>query len=390
MKKNLAVPLIIVLLLSMMLAASPALARSEGGRIAGRITTLDADAGTITIQPRQGEPVTIQTTEATRFLRNVPPAVPEPITFADLVVNMSITAVGAWEDGVFYATVVMVMPPPPPPEAAVTGEIEALDAGAGTIVVQPRGGDPVTVQTTAETRFFRQVQPIGLVPITFDDLAVGDKITAKGTREDNLLTATQVIVLPPPPPPPPPPAQRLGGIITALDPDAGTIVVQRREGEPATIQTTADTEFLRQVPNTEPAPITFADLALRMTITASGAWQGDLFAADVVVVMPATPPPPAEHLGGVIIALDAGAGTITLKRLNREPVTVQTSADTEFLRRLPNGKVQMITFADLAKGLQITVEGAWEGEVFNASQVVVAGRLSAPPSAGDNTLRLGF
>ena len=87
MKKKFGLLLVLVLLLSSVLAASPALAEQEHGRLEGLIAALDAGAGTITVQPQHGDAKVALTSADTEFFRKVPGVGQEPITFGDLAVD---------------------------------------------------------------------------------------------------------------------------------------------------------------------------------------------------------------------------------------------------------------------------------------------------------------
>ena len=89
-----------------------------------------------------------------------------------------------------------------------------------------------------------------------------------------------------------------------------------------------------------------------------------------------SPPPRLDHIGGEIIDLDATAGTMSIQPLRGEPVTVQTSEDTQFHRQLADGGCESISFGDLATGDNVQVQGEWDGELFNATRVIV---LLLPP-----------
>lgn len=80
--------------------------------LSGTITGLDAVAGTVTVEvvcgyrsvtEYIGTPVTLQTTEATRFLLRVPGDVATVITFADLEVGQNVSSQGTLADGAFTA-----------------------------------------------------------------------------------------------------------------------------------------------------------------------------------------------------------------------------------------------------------------------------------------------
>ena len=371
--------LVLTLLFALALTATPVLAHDGGmDRIAGEITALDGATGVITVQPRYGDPVTVQTSAETEFYRKVPQGGLEAIAFEDLTVGDRIAVEGAWDGDLFNADkVVVVAPttPPPPAGDSVHGVIAALDAATGVITVQTPAGAQVTVQTSAETEFYQVRHHGDLEPITFDDLVVGEGVRAKGAWNGDVFEADRVIAMPTTPPPPP---EMVSGTIAALDADAGTITVQTcHDAAPLTVQTSAETEFYRMVHDGGLEEITFDDLVVGDRIAAEGEWDGDMFNAGKVVTTPATPPPPpAETIKGTITALDEATGMITVQDMDDSTVTVQTSAETKFYRMNHDGSLAEITFADLNVGDHIVVEGSWDGDVFNASNVVVMAEVT--------------
>ena len=63
-------------------------------------------------------------------------------------------------------------------------------------------------------------------------------------------------------------------------------------------------------------------------------------------------------------------GVITVQSMDGSVITIQTSAETEFYRMGHDGTLEEITFDDLTVGNRIAAEGAWDGDVFNASKIV--------------------
>jgi hypothetical protein len=82
----------------------------------------------------------------------------------------------------------------------LTGTITALDSGSITVlvgngnrVVKPYIGQELVVQVTESTRY-RQWTPQGCIPITFEDLEVGDTTSIQGTVSEEVFTAARVTV----------------------------------------------------------------------------------------------------------------------------------------------------------------------------------------------------
>ncbi len=83
---------------------------------------------------------------------------------------------------------------------ALTGAITALGTDSITVLVRngnrlikPYIGQELVVQVTESTRY-RQWTPEGCVPITFEDLEVGDTTSIEGTGSEGIFTAARVTV----------------------------------------------------------------------------------------------------------------------------------------------------------------------------------------------------
>ncbi len=84
---------------------------------------------------------------------------------------------------------------------ALSGTISSLDAAAATVTVttmcgnrlaQPYISQPVTLQTSADTRFLQRNADGSTVAITFEDLVVGQNISSHGTLVEETWTANRV------------------------------------------------------------------------------------------------------------------------------------------------------------------------------------------------------
>jgi hypothetical protein len=86
---------------------------------------------------------------------------------------------------------------------ALSGTIFSLDTEAQTVTVtiacgnrlaQPFIGQNVTLQTSTNTRFLLRNSDGSVTPITFADLAVGQKISSHGSLVNGTWTAVRVTV----------------------------------------------------------------------------------------------------------------------------------------------------------------------------------------------------
>lgn len=179
-------------LLLLVVSVSPTLAHERQVRAAGEITVVDTGTGQITLKLRFRDSITtVQTSEKTEFLRKDKDGL-EPIALTDLVAGDKVHVTGTRGDEMLQAAKVVVMPADGEPPAMVRGDISELDAAEGTLTVEPREGDPILIQTSEETQFFRTVRHGRLEQITFDDLAEGDWIKSRGEWEDEVFNASHV------------------------------------------------------------------------------------------------------------------------------------------------------------------------------------------------------
>jgi hypothetical protein len=291
MKKH-SVILVVVLLLTLLVAASPVLADERPVRVAGEITAIDATVGQLTVLPRYRDPITVQTMEDTRFFRKVNHGGLEEISFESLVVGDRVQVVGTWDGDLLQAGKVIVVPPPPPPLVEIHGAISALDSENDTLIVKLEGGTEVTVQTSEETEFYRVAQHGRLEPIAFEDLAVEDWVRVHGLREEEVFLAKRVTVMPVAPPPP----LRLAfGRIVRLDPE-GTFSLKPRRGNEIPVGTGDETKFYRKLRWGRLEPISYSDLAVGDWVSVLGRWDGAALNARAVIIMRGH----ADDLEGVV------------------------------------------------------------------------------------------
>ena len=93
-------------------------------------------------------------------------------------------------------------------------------------------------------------------------------------------------------------------------------------------------------------------------------------------------------LSGIIAAIDAGAGTITItvasgnqlvKPFIAQTVTLQTNDNTRFLLRNPDGSVTSITLEDLEVDQKISSHGTLSEGLWTATRVTVDALLNCLP-----------
>jgi hypothetical protein len=76
---------------------------------------------------------------------------------------------------------------------AINGTTVTVQVTGGNPIVREYVGQMLTLRTTSSTRYLLKTNA-GTVPITFADLAVGQKVSASGKVANNMWTATRITV----------------------------------------------------------------------------------------------------------------------------------------------------------------------------------------------------
>jgi hypothetical protein len=115
---SIALFLLVVTVMPALAASESAIAKRGPFSLVGKISAIDAAAGTVTVtvlkgnklvQPYLGQAVTLQTTVTTRYLYKASAtAVATPITFADLKVGDPVSVNGTLANGIWTATRITV------------------------------------------------------------------------------------------------------------------------------------------------------------------------------------------------------------------------------------------------------------------------------------------
>jgi hypothetical protein len=75
----------------------------------------------------------------------------------------------------------------------INGTAVTVQVTGGNPIVRAYVGQTLTLQTTSSTRYLLKTDT-GTVPITFADLAIGQKVSASGTIANNVWTAARITV----------------------------------------------------------------------------------------------------------------------------------------------------------------------------------------------------
>ena len=227
-------------------AAAQGDARPAQNRLVGVVTAIDASAGQVTIRTDEGAGVQITTDAKTALLR-VPPGETDPakaarITLAELAVGDRLFARGtvAADGKSIAARQVVVMngaaiarqqerDREEQRRRRVVGRVTAINPQAReiTLLVRSReGGEAITVVAPENVRLLRyapdSLNPKDARPGTLAELAVGDQVRAQGDRsaDGKRFTAEEIISGA---------FQRVGGIITAVNPATNEITIRNEQ-----------------------------------------------------------------------------------------------------------------------------------------------------------------
>jgi hypothetical protein len=221
------------------------------------------------------------------------------------------------------------------------GTVTAVNGGAVTI--QTEAGAAVTV-TIAPNAKVVQVPPgakdlSAATPATIDDVAVGDKVLANGTAPDpSTLMAVRLIVMKSSDISAMHAAEQrewqrgLGGLVKSVN---GTAVTVLSGAKTLTINTTPDTVFKQYAADSvdfaNAQPGSLASIHPGDQLRARGTVADDRLSMSAKEVVTGS----FENLSGVLSAVDASTGTLTLKDLaTKKTVTVAVTPKSD-LRTLP-------------------------------------------------------
>jgi hypothetical protein len=238
------------------------------------------------------------------------------------------------------------------------GAVKSINGNA--LVLMADGGTEVSV-TVASNAKIVQVAPgekdlKSATPIALTDLQVGDRILVRGRASDDAKTMTAVGVI----------AMKrtdleakktqdrddwqkrgIGGLVSAVDPAAGTITISAGAGAAAktvAIHTSKNTVLRRYAPDSvqfddaKPAPLDQIKPGDQVRARGTKSADGSEFTADEIVSGT------FRNLAGIVTGIDASAQTISLTDLiSKKPVVVKITAQSQ-LRKIPAQMAQMIAF----------------------------------------------
>lgn len=239
-------------------------------------------------------------------------------------------------------------PAPAPAAATVPPKLGTVKAVSGNAITMATDAGP-TVTITVPDGAKVQELAVGSTdlktakPAQFADIAVGDRVLAAvraGDTPDSFV-ARQVVVMKSADIAQMQAAQQaewkangVGGIVSAIDPAAGTITITSG-AKKIVINTSSKTAFKRfasdSVKYQDAKPGTIAQIQVKDQLQARGTKSADGTSLQAEEVVSGS----FEDLSGQIISADAAAGTITLKDLaTKKTMTVDVTANSD-IRNMP-------------------------------------------------------
>lgn len=272
------------------------------------------------------------------------------------------------------------------PVARTLGTIQSISGN--NIVLATQNGSTVAVAVQDGARILH-VEPgekdlKNATAITLQDLQVGDRVLVFGKASDDAksFAANRVVAM-----------KRMdieaqqqkdrddwqkrgaGGLVTAVDPAAGTITISVTSvggTKPLTVQASKDTAIRRYAPDSvkfdDAKVATLDQIKPGDQLRARGARSADgasLAAEDIVAGS-------FRNVAGTISSIDTAAGTMTVMDLaTKKPLTVKVTADSE-VRKLP---------LMMAQGIAARFRGGATGPVGAGSQMLGNGAGNSQPPA---------
>ena len=304
-----------------------------GEEIEGIVTAVDTGASTISLTDERLGDVVVTVDDSTIIRHGS-----TPVALGDIPVGARIHVKASPQDGGgFLAAAVFVQNDGTgggsENEAEVQGTVASIDCGANTMTVTTDSGD-VIVTLDPSTTFKKQGNAIACT-----DIGVGDVVEVSGTQGDTTVLAGKVTVESPEQE-----ETEVSGMVSSIDCGAGTMVLTTDSGD-VTVTFTDATTF-----KSKGKVATCGDIAVGDAAEASGVLQDDgSLVADKVSFE--APEIEETEVSGTIDTIDTGAGSFVLTT-DSGPVTVTTDSST-----IVQEHHDLKTFADLASGMSVEVEG---------------------------------
>jgi len=302
-------------------------------------------AGTFTLLGRNTSQTVIHVSAGTHFFgRNL-----SSPTFANVCVNGLAGAQGRVSNGVFNANQVKIWAPKPPPVVSQFGIVVSVNGstadaacgtmgGNGTFTIMNRSAVQKVVNVTTSTAYFAR----GISSPTFANVCVDEMVGATGTRDNGVITATDVMIWSTVPDD----FSAFGMVISVNGSSAtgacgvagaaGTFTVLRRNASQTIVNVSTTTTFLMK----DVASPTFANVCVNEMVGSHGPVSGGTLNADRVRIFARPGFPPVSVFGMVLsvngstaagaCGTSGGTGTFTIIKRNASRTIVDVTSNTKF------------------------------------------------------------
>src|SRR5215469_2507937 len=312
-------------------------------------------------------------------------------TMKRLAAGVALTLTIAFEftGGALQAQVQEDRPPAAAPTAGLERKLGTVKLVNGnTITLQADSGSDFSAVVQDSTRILRippgQTDLKNAVPIKLQEVQVGDRMLVRGKAGDvpDSIAALQIMVMTKSDV-----AQKqqqdlqdwqkrgVGGIVSAVDPAAGSVTVAVTPASSFEVKTSKATSFLRYAPNSvkfsDAQKGTFDQIKVGDQLRARGNRGANGKEVSAEEVISGT----FRNIAGTVTATDAANNTVTVKDiLAKKSVVVKLSAESQ-MRKLPPQLAQRIAF------VLKTPAGA-QGPSSTAAPAGSTGGSNAPGSSG--------
>jgi hypothetical protein len=283
--------------------------------------------------------------------------------------------------------------------AKSVGTVKAISGKSITLAVE--GGGDVNVVVQDGARLLRiepgQTDLKSAVPLQLEDLQPGDRILVRGQAADGgkSLLAVSVIAMKKADIAEKQKHEReewqkhgIGGLVTAVDPAAGSITMDTSAlgaNKNVVVSVSKTTILRRYAPGSvkfdeaTPAPLDQIRVGDQLRARGTRSADGSALAADEIVSGA------FRNIAGTIVAIDAGASTLTVNDLaTKKPVLVKISGTSQ-LKKLPQPMAQRI--AARLKGSPADAESGAAGQRPGGQPG--SGSATAAPQGGPPNDRQG-
>ena len=244
---------------------------------------------------------------------------------------------------------------PAPAATRVTGAVISIDAAAKLIKIKTDAGEEVAVTLQDRTNYLKVDANLkNPAKITLGDVAVGDRMMARGAQSEDkkAITATSVVVVAKADVEKKQEAQLeewkkrgVAGTITAVNADSKDIVISARSREgvkPLIVPVGGKVDIRRYAPGSivfaDAKPATLADLKVGDQVQVLGTKSEDGTHLTPEYIVAGT----FKNIAATVLSVDAAAKTIKVTDLDtKKPGLVKIEADTK-LKKLPPETATML------------------------------------------------